>query len=85
MDLSFYPTSDQPRITSLVTQYGIVYTLELVKYYDNSSQAHVDEVTSKSNIFWYLYFARNISFINLITTNQDFTQSINICIFLFVE
>lgn len=44
LDLSFYPEPDQPRITSLVTQYGIIYVIELVKYYDNSTQEHVDEV-----------------------------------------
>ncbi|KAG4970178.1 hypothetical protein JHK82_035875 [Glycine max] len=42
-DLSFYPEPDHPRITSLVTQYGIIYVIELVKYYDNSTQEHVDE------------------------------------------
>lgn len=45
LDLSFYAASDQQRITTLVTQYGIVYILELVKYYDNNSQAHINEVT----------------------------------------
>ncbi|KAK7329688.1 hypothetical protein VNO77_23863 [Canavalia gladiata] len=43
MDLSFYPVPDQARITSLVTQYGIIYIIELAKYYDNSSQGHVDQ------------------------------------------
>ncbi|CAJ1941679.1 unnamed protein product [Sphenostylis stenocarpa] len=43
LDLSFFPAPDQPRITSLVTQYGIIYVIELVKYYDNSTQEHVDE------------------------------------------
>ncbi|AES65430.2 cytokinin dehydrogenase 2 [Medicago truncatula] len=41
--LSFYPPSDHPRITSLVTQYGITYVLELVKYYDTNSQANITE------------------------------------------
>ncbi|KAK7329687.1 hypothetical protein VNO77_23862 [Canavalia gladiata] len=43
VDLSFYPERDQARITSLVTQYGIIYIIEFVKYYDNSSQGHVDQ------------------------------------------
>ncbi|KAG4990688.1 hypothetical protein JHK82_024185 [Glycine max] len=43
LDLSFYAASGQQRITTLVTQYGIVYILELVKYYDNNSQAHINE------------------------------------------
>jgi len=52
--LSFYPPSDQPRITSLVTQYGITYVLELVKYYDTNSQVNITEVLS--NILWLLSF-----------------------------
>ncbi|XP_057753092.1 cytokinin dehydrogenase 3-like [Arachis stenosperma] len=43
LDLSFYPEADKPRITSLVTQYGIIYIIELVKYYDNTTQQHVHE------------------------------------------
>ncbi|KAF1864437.1 hypothetical protein Lal_00021859 [Lupinus albus] len=43
LDLSFYPEHDQPRITSLVTQYNIIYIIELVKYYDNNSQAQVEK------------------------------------------
>jgi len=44
LDVSSFPAPDQPRITSLVTKYGIIYVIELVKYYDNSTQEHVDEV-----------------------------------------
>lgn len=44
LELSFYPPLDQPRITSLVTQYGVVYVIELVKYYDDNSQDTVDQV-----------------------------------------
>ncbi|KAE9587556.1 hypothetical protein Lal_00032013 [Lupinus albus] len=43
LDLSFYLEHDQPRITSLVTQYNIIYIIELVKYYDNNSQAQVEK------------------------------------------
>ncbi|KAH7519213.1 cytokinin dehydrogenase 3 [Ziziphus jujuba] len=43
LDISFYPLSDQPKIVSLVTQYGIIYCIELVKYYDNSTQNSVDK------------------------------------------
>ncbi|WVZ20299.1 hypothetical protein V8G54_007621 [Vigna mungo] len=41
LELSFYPDSDHQRITSLVTQNGIIYIIELVKYYDSNSQAFV--------------------------------------------
>ncbi|KAI4344520.1 hypothetical protein L6164_011737 [Bauhinia variegata] len=43
LQLSFYPEADQPRITSLVTQYGIIYIVELVKYYDDQSQQTIDQ------------------------------------------
>ncbi|KAK7411933.1 hypothetical protein VNO78_03377 [Psophocarpus tetragonolobus] len=43
LDLSFYPASDKKRITSLVTQYGIIYILELAKYYDRNSQPHIQQ------------------------------------------
>ncbi|CAJ1975802.1 unnamed protein product [Sphenostylis stenocarpa] len=43
LDLSFYPDSNHQRITSLVTQNGIIYIIELVKYYDNNSQARVQK------------------------------------------
>ena len=43
---SFYPLPDQPKISSLVSQYGIVYVLELVKYYDQHSSSSVDQVRS---------------------------------------
>ncbi|KAK4265655.1 hypothetical protein QN277_026679 [Acacia crassicarpa] len=43
MDLSFYPEADRPRITSLVQQNGIVYVLELAKYYTNDSHARVEQ------------------------------------------
>ena len=44
LDLSFYPVANQSRIASLVNQYGIVYTIEVVKYYDDSTQDTVDKV-----------------------------------------
>ncbi|XP_008242393.1 PREDICTED: cytokinin dehydrogenase 4-like [Prunus mume] len=44
LDLSFYPVADQPRIASLVNKYGVVYTIEVVKYYDDSTRDTVDKV-----------------------------------------
>lgn len=44
LGLSFYPIPDQLRVTSLVNQYGIVYSIELAKYYDNTTQGTVDKV-----------------------------------------
>ncbi|GMN53103.1 hypothetical protein TIFTF001_022242 [Ficus carica] len=43
LDLSFYPVPDQLRITALVTQSGIVYVMELAKYYDQSTQNYEDK------------------------------------------
>ncbi|XP_022147574.1 cytokinin dehydrogenase 4-like [Momordica charantia] len=40
---SFFPLADQPRISSLVSQYGIVYVLEVAKYYDQQSASSVDQ------------------------------------------
>ncbi|PON48726.1 Cytokinin oxidase [Trema orientale] len=42
-DLSFYPEPDQLRITTLVNQTGIVYLIELAKYYDATTQNSVDK------------------------------------------
>uniref|UniRef100_A0A2N9IR79 cytokinin dehydrogenase n=1 Tax=Fagus sylvatica TaxID=28930 RepID=A0A2N9IR79_FAGSY len=43
LDLSFYPQSDYSRITSLVTKNGIIYCLEVAKYYDDSTESKVDK------------------------------------------
>ncbi|KAL5065867.1 hypothetical protein RYX36_027604, partial [Vicia faba] len=43
LDISFYPETDRSRVTSLITQYNIIYIIELVKYYDANSQDHVDQ------------------------------------------
>ncbi|KAF1892565.1 hypothetical protein Lal_00011032 [Lupinus albus] len=60
LDLSFFPESDQPRISSLITKYGIVYTIELVKYYDPNSQAKVEEEVA--NLLKELKFVPTFSF-----------------------
>ncbi|WCJ42691.1 Cytokinin dehydrogenase 3 [Euphorbia peplus] len=41
---SFFPSSDIPKIMSLVTQHDIIYCLEVAKYYDHSTQhsLHMD-------------------------------------------
>ncbi|KAK7411932.1 hypothetical protein VNO78_03376 [Psophocarpus tetragonolobus] len=43
VDLSFYQESDQQRINSLITQNDLIYYVEIVKYYDNTTQAHIKE------------------------------------------
>ncbi|GAB4853786.1 Cytokinin dehydrogenase [Ancistrocladus abbreviatus] len=40
---SFFSPSDQSKITSLVTPNGIIYCLEVVKYYDNSNMDTIDQ------------------------------------------
>ncbi|KAH7545913.1 cytokinin dehydrogenase 2 [Ziziphus jujuba] len=42
-DVSFYSKSDQPKVVSLVTQHGIIYLLELAKYYDDNTRHSVDK------------------------------------------
>ncbi|CAK9144130.1 unnamed protein product [Ilex paraguariensis] len=41
---SFFSLSDQSRIASLLSQHGIIYCLEVVKYYEHLSIDTVDEV-----------------------------------------
>lgn len=36
-NLEFLPPSDRPKISSLIKQYGIIYFIEVAKYYDYSS------------------------------------------------
>ncbi|KAF8102640.1 hypothetical protein N665_0197s0004 [Sinapis alba] len=40
---TYYPPSDHMRIVSMVKQHGIIYCLEVVKYYDETSQHSVNE------------------------------------------
>ncbi|XP_041009435.1 cytokinin dehydrogenase 3-like [Juglans microcarpa x Juglans regia] len=40
---SFFPSKDHFRISSLITKYGIIYCLEIAKYYDDSTLNSVDE------------------------------------------
>ncbi|KAB1202030.1 Cytokinin dehydrogenase 3 [Morella rubra] len=42
-DVSFYPIADQMRVISLVTSRGIIYCLEVVKYYDDRTENMVDK------------------------------------------
>lgn len=44
-DVSFYPIADQMRVISLVTSRGIIYCLEVVKYYDDRTENMVDKVS----------------------------------------
>lgn len=62
VDLSFYPTADQQRITSLLNQYGILYTIELAKYYDDTTKKTIDKVHHH-----YHHFFFKINFILSIT------------------
>ena len=41
---SFFSPSDQMKINSLLTKHGIIYCLEVVKYYDDHTIDTVDEV-----------------------------------------
>ncbi|XP_019417543.1 PREDICTED: cytokinin dehydrogenase 3-like [Lupinus angustifolius] len=46
-DVSFYPEQDLPRINSLVSKHGLVYSIELGKFYDTNSQSHIEEELAK--------------------------------------
>ncbi|KAK8602325.1 hypothetical protein V6N13_058033 [Hibiscus sabdariffa] len=39
----FFPPEDHPRIGALITKFGIVYSLEIVKHYDDQSKSTVDK------------------------------------------
>lgn len=41
---SFFPQSTYSRIISLVTKHGIIYSLEVAKYYDQHTETTVDKV-----------------------------------------
>ena len=41
---SFFSKFDYPRISSLLTKNGIVYSIEVVKYYDDLTSHTVDKV-----------------------------------------
>ncbi|XP_059284197.1 cytokinin dehydrogenase 3-like isoform X1 [Lycium ferocissimum] len=44
---SFFSHSNQSKILSLISKYGIIYCLEMVKYYDDQSASTVDEELHK--------------------------------------
>ncbi|GMJ07344.1 cytokinin oxidase 3 [Hibiscus trionum] len=39
----FFPPEDHPKIGALITKYGIVYSLEIVKHYDDQTKPTVDK------------------------------------------
>lgn len=49
---SFFSSSHQAKITSLISKRGIIYYLEVVKYYDDQTADTVDEVIT---IYIYIY------------------------------
>ncbi|CAJ1975803.1 unnamed protein product [Sphenostylis stenocarpa] len=66
LDLFFYPDSDHQRITSLVTQNGIIYLLELAKYYHSNSQEHVkkevEDLVKGLNFVATFVFEKDVSY-----------------------
>jgi cytokinin dehydrogenase len=51
--LSFFPSNDHSRIISLIKKYGIIYCLEVAKYYDD------DHTTLESVDQVYIYIIYN--------------------------
>lgn len=45
---SFFSKSDYPRISSLLTENGIIYSIEVVKYYNDFTRHTLDEVYTES-------------------------------------
>ncbi|KAF2562147.1 hypothetical protein F2Q70_00014879 [Brassica cretica] len=44
---TYYPPSDHLRIVSMIKRYRVIYCLEVVKYYDETSQHSVNEEIEK--------------------------------------
>ncbi|KAF3535484.1 hypothetical protein F2Q69_00019474 [Brassica cretica] len=44
---TYYPPSDHLRIVSMIKRYRVIYCLEVVKYYDETSQNSVNEEIEK--------------------------------------
>ncbi|XP_006297443.2 cytokinin dehydrogenase 2 [Capsella rubella] len=47
VDTSFFPPSDQSKVTDLVKKHGIIYVLETAKYYDDPNLPIIREVVDK--------------------------------------
>ncbi|KAK0571067.1 hypothetical protein LWI29_010525 [Acer saccharum] len=60
---SFFPLSDHSRIISQITEHGIIYCLEVVKYYDEHTQNTVDEELQQ--------LFRGLSFLNGFMFKRD--------------
>ncbi|XP_050379811.1 cytokinin dehydrogenase 2-like [Argentina anserina] len=85
VDLSFYPVADHPRITSLLNQYGILYTIELAKYYDDTAKKSIDKVVKVLlNGFSYLpgfIFQQDVSyidFLNRVHTEEETLRTLDL-------
>jgi len=44
VDTSFFPPSDQSKVADLVKQHGIIYVLEVAKYYDDPNLPIISKV-----------------------------------------
>lgn len=44
VDTSFFPPSDQSKVTDLVKEHGIIYVLEAAKYYDDPNLPIISQV-----------------------------------------
>ncbi|CAA7020033.1 unnamed protein product [Microthlaspi erraticum] len=55
VDTSFFPPSDQPKVADLVKKHGIIYLIEVAKYYDDPNLPIISQVIDKlNNSFSYL-------------------------------
>lgn len=60
---SFFSNLDEDKINSLASKHGIVYSLEVVKYYDESNKQTIDEVLGvhvHRVIFQYFIFSMHL-------------------------
>ncbi|KAL6226696.1 hypothetical protein ACLB2K_000657 [Fragaria x ananassa] len=85
VDLSFYSVADQPRITALLEQYGILYTIEIAKYYDDKAAKTIAKVVEiLLNQFSYIpgfIFQQDVSyidFLNRVHTEEEFLRTLGL-------
>ncbi|KAJ6993717.1 cytokinin dehydrogenase 3 [Populus alba] len=78
---SFFPSSDIPKIMSLVTQHAIIYCLEVAKYYDEGTRHTVDK--DLQQLFKGLSFAagfkyeKDVSFVDFLNRVRSGEQKLH--------
>ncbi|KAJ4871766.1 Cytokinin dehydrogenase 4 [Raphanus sativus] len=85
VDTSFFPLSDQTRVTSLVNDHRIIYVLEIAKYYDSTTLPIIDQVIDRltRNLgfpsgFMFVQDVPYFDFLNRVRNEEDKLRSIGL-------